>query len=50
MIIEKKHQFNKKFIMKRTESKNYRNNMITETKEKQLLKNFLDSMLIYKLD
>ena len=39
-----KYQYNKKFIMKKTEINYYRNKMITETKETHNIKKNLDPM------
>ena len=45
---KEKYQFNKKNIMTRIEINYYRNKMITETKETQILKNYIDLILNYK--
>ena len=48
IIIEINNQINKKYIMKKTEINYYKNKTITETKEIQNLKTYLNPMLIYK--
>ena len=45
MIRKIKYQFNKRYIMKKIEIDFYRNRMITETKETQIINNYLDHML-----
>ena len=44
-----KNQFNKKYITEKIEINYYRNKMITERKETQIIKKYLDPMLIYKI-
>ena len=46
---DKIQQFNKKHIMKKTEINYYRNKMITGTKGTQIIKNYLNPMLNYKI-
>ena len=50
MIIKTKYQFNRKYIMERIEINFYRNKMNTETKETQIIKNYKDPMMKYKIN
>ena len=48
MLIKIEYQFNKKSIMNKIEINYYKNKTITETKETQTLKNYIDLILNYK--
>ena len=50
MIIEIKYQFNKIYNIEKIEINFYRNKMITETKETQTIKNYLNPILNYKIN
>ena len=47
---DNKHKISiqQKYIMKKIKTNNYRNKMITEIKETQTLRNYIDPMLNYK--
>ena len=45
MRLKIKYQFNKNYNIRKIEINFYKNKMITETKEKQIIKNYLDHIL-----
>ena len=50
MIIKIKYQTNKKYIRKEIEINFYRNKIIITKKEAQIIKNYIDPMLNYKIN